>query len=76
MDTTLRTLQVTLPLADASFLRRLSGNMGWKVRTQRTPHEYYESPAFYQDLEAAERDIKAGKGTRVDSKEALDAMFS
>ena len=76
MEATLRTLQVTLPLTDASFLRRLSGNMGWKVKTQRTPRNYYESPAFYRDLNQAEQDIAAGKGLRVDSKEALDAMFS
>ena len=76
METATRTLQVTLPIADASFLRRLSGNMGWQIRTQRTPRNYYESAAFYRDLDKAEQDIAAGKGLRVDSKEALDAMFS
>ena len=75
METPTRTLNVTLPLADAAFLRRLSGNMGWQVRTQRTKPDYYESPAFYRDLDKAENDIKQGKGVRVDSKEALDAMF-
>jgi len=75
MDAAVRTLQVTLPVADASFLRRLSGKMGWQVRTQRKPRNYYESPAFYRDLKAAEQDIAEGKGLRVDSKEALDAMF-
>ena len=29
----------------------------------------------YQDIDAAERDIAAGKGVRIDSKEALDALF-
>ena len=76
METAMRTLQVTLPLSDASFLRRLSGNMGWIIKAQRAPRGYYESPAFYQDIDAAERDIAAGKGVRVDSKEALDALFS
>ena len=76
MEATFRTLQVTLPAADASFLRRLSGNMGWQVRTQRKSRSYYESPAFYRDLKVAEQDIAEGKGLRVDSKEALDAMFS
>ena len=76
METAMRTIQVTLPLSDASFLRRLSGNMGWTVKTQRKPVSYYESPAFYQDIDAAERDIAAGKGVRFDSKEALDALFS
>ena len=32
-----RTLQVTLPLADAAFLRRQSRNMGWEVTTVRSP---------------------------------------
>ena len=76
MEAATRTLQVTLPAADASFLRRLSGNMGWTVRTKRIRRDYYESPAFYRDLQMAEQDIAAGKGLRVDSKEALDAMFS
>jgi len=76
MEAATRTLQVTLPIADAPFLRRLSGNMGWKIQSRRVTRDYYESPAFYRDLEVAERDIKAGKGKRVDSKEALDAMFA
>lgn len=75
MDTAVWTLQVTLPIADASFLRRLSGNMGRQVRTQRKPRNYYESPAFYRDLRAAEQDIADGKGLRVESKDALDALF-
>ena len=76
MDTATRTLQITLPLANAAFLRRLSGNMCWQVKAKRASKNYYESQEFYRDLESAELDIKAGKGLRVDSKEALDAMFS
>ena len=76
MEPTTRTLQVTLPVADAAFLRRLSGNMGWQVRTQRRSRSYYESAAFYRDLETAEREIEAGKGLRIDSQEALDALLS
>ena len=76
MGSTLRTLQITLPISDAAFLRRLSGNMGWQVRTQRASRRYYESPEFYRDLDAAEQDIADGKGLRVDSKEALDALFA
>ena len=75
MEPTLRTLQVTLPVADAAFLRRQSRNMGWKVTTIRSPRRYYESPAFYRDLNAAEQDIADGKGLRIETKEALDAMF-
>ena len=75
METAMRTLQITLPLSDAAFLRRLSGNMGWKVQSQRKKRDYYDSPEFIRDLEAAKRDIAQGKGVRVDSKEAIDAMF-
>lgn len=35
METAMRTLQITLPVADASFLRRQSRNMGWQVVTLR-----------------------------------------
>lgn len=35
METAMRTLQVTLPVSDASFLRRQSRNMGWQVVTLR-----------------------------------------
>lgn len=71
----MRTLQVTLPLSDAAFLRRLSGNMGWQVQPLRKKRDYYDSPEFYHDLDAAERDIAQGKGVRIDTKDALDKMF-
>ena len=76
MEAAMRTLQITLPLSDAAFLRRMSGNMGWTIKTQHTPRGYYDSPTFYRDIDAAERDIAAGKGVRIDSKEALDALFT
>lgn len=78
MDTHTRTVQITLPSSDAAFLRRLSCNMGWTIKAQRKRRalkSYYESPEFYRDLQNAERDIAEGKGYRVDSKEALDALF-
>ena len=80
METMTRTVQITLPLADASFLRRLSGNMGWQMTSQRASthrrarsKDYYQSEQFYHDLEAAEQDIADGKGLRVSSKQELDA---
>ncbi len=39
METAMRTLQVTLPLADASFLRHQSRRMGWRVTTVRQKPE-------------------------------------
>ena len=83
METAMRTLQITLPVADASFLRRLSGNMGWLITGHRaTAHSrsgskgYYQSEQFYRDLEKAEQDIANGKGLRVSSKQELDALFA
>ena len=81
MEAALRTLQVTLPVADARFLRRLSGNMGWKVSTKKTSRRlssvpsYYDSEQFLKDLDAAEQDIASGKGKTVRSKQELDALF-
>ena len=37
MEAAVRTLQITLPAADATFLRRQSRNMGWHVTTIRSP---------------------------------------
>ena len=37
MEATMRTVQVTLPVADAAFLRRQSRNMGWQIVTVRSP---------------------------------------
>ena len=84
MATMTRTVQITLPVADASFLRRLSGNMGWQITPQKkaarsrcsVPTDYYESEQFYKDIDAAERDIAQGKGISVSSKQELDALFS
>ncbi len=83
METAMRTVQITLPVADASFLRRLSGNMGWQIvpkrattRRRSCSKDYYESEQFYHDLETAEQDIANGKGLRVSSKQELDALFA
>jgi hypothetical protein len=83
METAMRTVQITLPLADASFLRRLSGNMGWQITAHRAvthrrscSKSYYQSEQFYHDLETAEQDIANGKGLRVSSKQELDALFA
>lgn len=35
----MRTLQITLPSADAAFLRRHSRNMGWEIVTIRSPRK-------------------------------------
>ena len=35
METTMRTLQITIPSVDASFLNKLAKKMGWQVQTTK-----------------------------------------
>lgn len=39
-------------------------------------NEYYESSAFYKDIEMAEEDIANGKGKSVSSVEELSELLS
>ena len=68
MEATMRTLQVTLPVADASFLRRQSRNMGWQVSTVRAPRKK-------GSLERAIDDVRAGRVYQADSVEDLMAQL-
>ena len=68
MEATMRTLQVTLPIADASFLRRQSRNMGWHVTTVRAPRKR-------GSLERAIEDVRAGRVYQADSVEDLMAQL-
>lgn len=68
MEATMRTLLVTLPLADAAFLRRQSRNMGWQVSTVRKPRKK-------GSLERAIEDIRAGRVYQADSVEDLMAQL-
>lgn len=76
MEPTLRTLQVTLPVADASFLRRQSRNMGWQVTTVRSrrqvqPKKYdiTQTAGFKEAMD----DVKNGRVTHYAS---ADDMFA
>ena len=53
------------------LLTRIQG-----VSSVRVRNNYYESREFYQDLDAAEKDIADGKGVRVNNKQELDALFA
>ena len=64
----MRTLQVTLPLADASFLRHQSRKMGWQVSTVRAPRKK-------GSLERAIEDVRAGRVYEADSVEDLMAQL-
>ena len=63
-----RTVQITLPVADAPFLRRQSRNMGWKIKTIRAPRKK-------GSLERAIEDVRAGRVYKVDSVEDLMAQL-
>ena len=49
MEATMRTVQVTLPVADAAFLRRQSRNMGWQIVTVRPPRTQQPKVAMTQE---------------------------
>ena len=49
MEATMRTLQVTLPVADAAFLRRQSRNMGWQIITVRSPRSQQPKVAMTEE---------------------------
>lgn len=68
MEAAMRTVQVTLPLADAAFLRRQSRNMGWQITTIRTPRKK-------GSLERAIEDVRAGRVYQADSVEDLMAQL-
>ena len=68
MDTMTRTVQITLPREDASFLRRQSRNMGWQFTTLRTPRKR-------GSLERAIEDVRAGRVYQADSVEDLMAQL-
>ena len=68
METAMRTVQITLPLADASFLRRQSRNMGWHITTVRAPRKK-------GSLERAIEDVQAGRVYQADSVEDLMAQL-
>lgn len=68
METTTRTVQITLPVADAAFLRRQSRNMGWQISTVRTPRKS-------GSLERAIEDVRSGRVYQADSVEDLMAQL-
>ena len=69
--------QMVIDIEDRSIvndIRRLLTRIRG-VSAVRVHNKYYESREFYQDLDAAERDIANGKGLIVSSKQELDALF-
>ncbi len=65
MATTVRTIQVTLPLVDARYLQRLSANMGWNIKTVpshqvATPKVKMTEEEFRAKVNASSAKAKAG----------------
>lgn len=68
MEAATRTVQITLPLVDAAFLRRQSRNMGWQITTVRPMRKK-------GSLERAIEDIRAGRVYQAESVEDLMAQL-
>lgn len=63
---------INIPKVDFKRLKGIAKAMGWEVEK----NEYYESSAFYKDIEMAEEDIANGKGKSVSSIEELSELLS
>ena len=75
MEATMRTLQITLPIADAAFLRRQSRNMGWQIVTVRSPQVQQPKIAMTQEefrakLEHSSAQAAEGKTIRMNANES------
>lgn len=78
MTTTIPTTsQMVIDIHDASIIRDLKHLLAriQGVGTVKVTNNYYESQEFYADLDAAEKDIRAGKGVRINNAQELDALF-
>ena len=78
---TMSTLQITLPRADAAFLRRQSRGMGWEVKTVRSPRapmpkvEMTEEE-FRAKLALSSAEGAAGKTIRMHDKESAEQFVN
>lgn len=64
---------INIPKLDIKRFKGLARVMGWTFEESNA--DYYESEAFYRDIDTAEQEIAAGHGLKVSSKEELDALF-
>lgn len=74
MEPATRTLQITLPLSDAAFLRRQSRNMGWvvtTVRPRRTARPKKRDITQTAGFKEAMEDVKNGRVTHYSSAEDM-----
>ena len=81
MEATMRTLQVTLPAADAAFLRRQSRNMGWEVTTVRPkrttlPKTKMTEKKFRSKLEHSSAQAAKGQTIRMQENETSEQFIN
>ena len=81
MEPTMRTLQVTLPVLDAAFLRRQSRNMGWvvtTVRPKRAPRPKTEmtEKEFRSKLEHSSAQAAEGQTIRMQENETSEQFIN
>lgn len=77
----MRTLQITLPIADAAFLRRQSRNMGWQITTVRPktavePKVKMTEAEFRTKLERSSRQAAEGKTFRMRDDETAEQFVN
>ena len=81
MEATMRTLQVTLPVVDAAFLRRQSRNMGWVVTTVRPkqvsrPKIKMTEEEFRSKLEHSSAQAAEGQTIRMQENETSEQFIN
>jgi len=69
--------QMIIDVQDVSIIRDLRHLLArvQGVGAIKVTKNYYESQEFYADLDAAEKDIREGKGVRINNAKDLDALF-
>ena len=81
METAMRTLQVTLPLSNATFLRRQSRYMGWHITTVRPksvvePKVKMTEAEFREKLERSSKQALEGKTIRMRDDETAEQFVN
>jgi len=75
METQLKTVQMTLPRADWTFLKRLSANMGWQARVvSHAPERKVKmtETEFREKLEQSSAHAAAGQYVEMRADETID----
>jgi len=69
--------QMVIDIQDVSIVRDLRHLLAriQGVGAIKVTKKYFESQEFYADLDAAEKDIREGKGLRINNANELDALF-